>query len=60
MATQLAATLVAFADPAYMFGRRGDVLYAKIRTGGMGTDMPNWGTVFTPDETRGVVDYLWH
>ncbi len=50
---------VAFADPAYMFQVRGDVLYAKIRRGGMGTDMPNFGTVFTPQETWALVDYLW-
>jgi plastocyanin len=49
----------AFADPAYMFEMRGDVLYAKIRRGGMGTDMPNFGTLFTPDETWALVEYLW-
>ena len=59
MAAQLAATPVAFADPNYMFSRRSDVLYAKIRRGGMGTDMPNFGTLFTPDETWALVDYLW-
>ncbi len=47
-----------FADPGYMFTRRDDVLYAKIRRGGMGTDMPNFGTVFTPEETWALVDYL--
>jgi plastocyanin len=50
---------VAFADPSYMFEMRGDVLYAKIRRGGMGTDMPNFGTLFTPDETWALVEYLW-
>lgn len=50
---------VAFADFNYMFGMRGDVLYAKIRRGGMGTSMPNFGTLFTQDETRMMVDYLW-
>jgi mono/diheme cytochrome c family protein/plastocyanin len=50
---------VIFADPGYMFTRRGDVLYAKIRRGGMGTDMPNFGTLFTQDETWALVDYLW-
>ncbi len=50
---------VAFADPAYMFEMRGDVLYAKIRRGGMGTGMPNFGTVFTQEETRALVAYLW-
>jgi plastocyanin len=50
---------VAFSDPAYMFLLRSDVLYAKIRRGGMGTDMPNFGTLFTQDETWALVDYLW-
>lgn len=59
MAGQLAATPVAFADANVMFGRRSDVLYAKIRRGGMGTDMPNFGTLFTPEETWALVDYLW-
>lgn len=49
----------AFADPAYMFHMRADVLYAKIRRGGMGSDMPNFGTIFTPQETWALVDYLW-
>ena len=49
---------VDFTDLAYMFNRRSDVLYAKIRRGGMGTDMPNFGTVFTPDETWTLVGYL--
>jgi plastocyanin len=48
-----------FSDPAHMFDMRPDVLYAKIRRGGMGTDMPNFGTVFTPEETWRLVDYLW-
>ncbi len=48
-----------FTDPAYLFGVRADVLYAKIRRGGMGTDMPNFGTLITPDETWALVDYLW-
>jgi mono/diheme cytochrome c family protein len=42
-----------------MFERRSDVLYAKIRRGVMGTDMPNFGTLFTPEETWALVDYLW-
>ena len=49
---------VVFADPGYMFTRRDDVLYAKIRRRGMGTDMPNFGTLFTQDETWALVDYL--
>lgn len=49
----------AFGIPAYMFNMRSDVLYAKIRRGGMGTDMPNFGTVFSREETWALVDYLW-
>jgi plastocyanin len=48
---------VAFAEAAWL--RRGDIWYAKIRRGGMGTDMPNFGTLFTVAETRSLVDYLW-
>ena len=47
-----------FADAERMATRRSDVLYAKIRRGGMGTGMPNFGTLFTPEETWGLVDYL--
>lgn len=50
---------VVFSDPAYMFTRRSDVLYAKIRRGGMGTGMPNFGTLFTPEETWDLVNYIW-
>lgn len=49
---------VAFVEAAWL--RRGDVWYAKIRRGGMGTDMPNFGTIFTVEETRSLVDYLWY
>lgn len=58
-ASSLVEDPVAFAGLAYMFHMRSDVLYAKIRRGGMGTDMPNFGTLFTPQETWALVDYLW-
>lgn len=58
-ANQTAQSPVAFADTAYMFGMRSDILYAKIRRGGMGTDMPNFGTLLTPEETLQLVGYLW-
>lgn len=58
-ASLLVADPPAFADPNYMFMMRGDVLYAKIRRGGMGTDMPNFGTLFTREESWALVDYLW-
>ncbi|MBI1281356.1 MAG: c-type cytochrome [Anaerolineaceae bacterium] len=58
IAGQTAVKPIAFADLAYMWMRRDDVLYAKIRRGGMGTDMPNFGTLFSPEETWALVDYL--
>ena len=54
----LATSPAAFANPVYMFARRDDVLYAKIRRGGMGTAMPNFGTILTPEETWALVAYL--
>lgn len=59
VADQTVQKPAAFADLNYMFTMRSDVLYAKIRRGGMGTDMPNFGTIFTQDETWQLVDYLW-
>ena len=35
-------------------------VFAKIQRGGMGTDMPNFGTLFTAEETLELVEYLWH
>jgi len=55
-APQLPASL---SDPERMLDRRPDVLYAKIRRGGMGTGMPNFGTLFTPEETWSLVDFVW-
>ena len=57
-ATTTIETPVAFVEAAWL--RRGDIWYAKIRRGGMGTDMPNFGTIFTVEETRSLVDYLWY
>ena len=58
-APDLAESPVAFTDPNYIFEMRGDVLYAKIRRGGMGTNMPNFGALITREETWALVDYLW-
>ena len=49
----------AFADPKAMLGGSGDVYYAKLRRGGMGTGMPSFGPILTPEETWILVDYLW-
>jgi mono/diheme cytochrome c family protein len=59
MAASLAPTPPAAFMASALYERRSDVLYAKIRRGGMGTGMPNFGTLFTPEETWALVDYLW-
>lgn len=58
-ATTTAEDPAAFGDLQYMFDMRADVLYAKLRRGGMGTDMPNFGTLLTPEESWLIVEYLW-
>lgn len=49
----------AFADPKSVLGGTSEVYYAKLRRGGMGTGMPGFGSLFTPDETWALVDFLW-
>jgi mono/diheme cytochrome c family protein/plastocyanin len=49
----------AFADPQIMLGGSGDIYYAKIRRGGMGTGMPSFGPILTQEETWALVEYLW-
>jgi mono/diheme cytochrome c family protein/plastocyanin len=48
-----------FTDPSTMLARASDMYYAKLRRGGMGTGMPSFGPIFTPEETWALVDYLW-
>jgi plastocyanin len=49
----------AFVDPRTMLGGTGETYYAKLRRGGMGTGMPGFGSLFTPEETWALVNYLW-
>jgi len=35
------------------------LLQGKIIRGGMGTGMPSWGLIYTPEQTWALVDYLW-
>ncbi len=49
----------AFADPRIMLGGRSEIYYAKIRRGGMGTGMPGFGQIFTPEESWMLAEYLW-
>jgi mono/diheme cytochrome c family protein len=56
---EMAQSPTAFADPQVMLGGSSDIYYAKIRRGGMGTGMPSFGSIFTPEKTWALVDYLW-
>jgi plastocyanin/mono/diheme cytochrome c family protein len=49
----------AFSDARTMLGGTGEVYYAKLRRGGMGTGMPGFGPIFTIEESWALVDYLW-
>ena len=40
-------------------GGTGALYEAKMKRGGMGTGMPYWGAIFTAEEQRSLVDYLW-
>jgi mono/diheme cytochrome c family protein len=48
-----------FDDPARMLGASPALLQGKILRGGMGTGMPMWGTIFTEDQIRDLVAYLY-
>ncbi len=50
---------VDFTDAKTMAGGTHQIYEAKTRRGGMGTGMPNWGSVFSVQELRSVIDYLW-
>jgi plastocyanin/cytochrome c553 len=49
----------AFAEAGSMLGGTSEIYYAKLRRGGMGTGMPSFGPIFTPDGSWLLVDYLW-
>jgi len=49
----------AFTELRTMLGGTSEIYYAKVRRGGMGTGMPGFGPIFTPDETWLLVEYLW-
>ncbi len=48
-----------FSDPAVLTGASPALLEGKIMRGGMGTGMPYWGTIFTSDQIRALVLYLY-
>jgi mono/diheme cytochrome c family protein/plastocyanin len=48
-----------FTDAINMLGASDAILEGKIIRGGMGTGMPYWGPIFTAEQIRSLVDYLW-
>jgi mono/diheme cytochrome c family protein/plastocyanin len=53
------ANAASFADAANMLGASTALLDGKVIRGGMGTGMPYWGPIFTEEQRRAVIDYLW-
>lgn len=48
-----------FGDPALALGASPALLQGKILRGGMGTGMPYWGPIYTPEEVEALVSYLY-
>lgn len=48
-----------FTDPKRILGASPALLEGKILRGGMGTGMPMWGSVFTEEQIRDLVAYLY-
>lgn len=48
-----------FTDPGFMLSASPALQQGKIIRGGMGTGMPYWGPIFTPEQVWALVDYLW-
>jgi cytochrome c553 len=48
-----------FTDAKNMLGASDAILEGKIIRGGMGTGMPYWGPIFTPEQIQSLVDYVW-
>ena len=48
-----------FTDPTRMLGASPALLQGKILRGGMGTGMPMWGSIFTEDQIRDLISYIY-
>jgi hypothetical protein len=48
-----------FSNPAVLLGASPALLEGKIIRGGMGTGMPYWGNIFTSEQIRSLVLYLY-
>jgi mono/diheme cytochrome c family protein/plastocyanin len=49
-----------FTDPKNLLGASPALLEGKIIRGGMGTGMPYWGPIFTPQQIEALVSYLYN
>ena len=45
-------------DAGQMLGASGALLQGKVLRGGMGTGMPEWGSLYSDEDTWAVVSYL--
>jgi len=48
-----------WSDPRQLLGASPALLAGKITRGGMGTGMPYWGPIFTPEQIDALVAYLY-
>lgn len=48
-----------FSDPTVLLGASPALLEGKIIRGGMGTGMPNWGSIFTTEQIHSLAVYLY-
>ena len=48
-----------FTEARNILGASDAILEGKIIRGGMGTGMPYWGPIFTPQQIQSLVDYVW-
>ncbi len=52
-------TPVDFTDPKRMLGASPALLQGKILRGGMGTGMPMWGSIFTEEQIRDLIAFIY-
>jgi len=46
-------------DPVSMYGANPALLEGKVSRGGMGTRMPSWGSIFSGEQIKSIVGYLY-
>lgn len=48
-----------FTDPKHLLGTSPALLDGKVIRGGMGTGMPYWGPIFTPQQIEALIGYIY-